>query len=274
MDADTRHQLRQNELAEALAKLKDFGDRRTVAWSALILVIALGYVGYKFWRWRQHNQVVAAYEALGGVDPTDASLGDAPLTRLRELIAGNSQPGLVALSRLRLAQGLEARGQIAGGSEKLAEAEAEYQAVLNMPDAPSEFKAAATYRLGLLYETRRDFDQARATYGNLSKDQRFAGSPFVELAAERLNQLDELVKPIVFKPGVEPLPTTQPIAEATSQPATQPTGQPPVPTVTAPRAASPEPAAPTTQPAEGAQPADPEASGEPPADESSKPQQP
>jgi predicted negative regulator of RcsB-dependent stress response len=261
MDADTRHQLRQNELAEALAKLKDFGDRRTVAWTALILAIALGYVGYKFWRWRQHNQVVAAYQALGGVDPTDASLGDAPLTRLRELIAGNSQPGLVALSRLRLAQGLEARGQIAGGSEKLAEAEAEYHAVLNMPEAPNHFKASAMYRLGMLHETRRDFDQARATYASLSQDQRLAGSPFVELAAQRLDQLDELARPIVFKPGVKPLPTTQPITEAMSHPATQPAGPPRFPTVTAPRAARP-------------QPADPEASGEPTADESSKPQQP
>lgn len=266
MDADTRHQLKQNELAEALARLRDFSDRRTAAWLAVILVIALGYAGYKFWRWQQRVQVVESYQTLAsaGTGVVDASLGDAPLAQLRQLIADNSQPGLVALSRLQLAQGLEARGQTAETASKLTEAETQYQAILDMPEAPKYIKAAAVFRLGMLYETRREFDRARETYTGLSEDARFAGSPFIELATQRLEQLDRLALPIDFEPGVRPLPAA---------PATQ-MATPTTDTTDVPAAATEMPVAPTTQPAASEDAADTEPTGQSSPSESREPQQP
>ncbi|MFQ5805953.1 MAG: hypothetical protein ACE5I3_05840 [Phycisphaerae bacterium] len=213
MDADTRHQLKQNELAQALRQLWDLSDRRTTAWLGVILVIALAYAGYKLWGWRQRVQLIDAHRALTSVNAADASLGDAPLARLRQLIADNSEPGLVAVARLQLARGLEARGQGADGAAKLADAETQYTAILDMPDAPNIIKAPAMYRLGMLHETRRDFAQARDIYTMLSQDQRFKGSPFMDLAARRLDQLDDLAVPIQFEPGFKPLATTQPASQ-------------------------------------------------------------
>jgi predicted negative regulator of RcsB-dependent stress response len=257
MDADTRHQLKQNEFAEALQRLRDFSDKRTLGWLAAILIVALGFAAYKVWVWRQQVHLVESCQMLINVVPADTSRGDAPLATLRELIADDPQPGLVALARLQLAQGLEARGQEPDGAAKLAEAEKQYQAVIDMPAAPDQLKATATYRLGILYETTREFTKAREIYTSLSQNQQFTGSPFIEFAAARLEQLDKLITPIAFEPGLKPLPTTQPA----SQPVGPPLGPtldsiqpPPRPTIRPlePKGMTPEPT--STQPSEPQQP--------------------
>jgi predicted negative regulator of RcsB-dependent stress response len=244
MDADTRHQLKQNEFAQALRQLWDFSDRRTLAWLIVIIVIALGYAGYKVWGWRRGAEVIGAYQTLMGVNATDASLGDAPLAQLRQLITSNSQPGLVAISRLQLARGLEARGEGFDNAPEVTEAESQYKAILGMADAPDSLKAAATFRLGLLYETKRDFAKARETYVSLSGNPAYRGSPFTDLATMRLDQLKDLAVPIKFEPGVKPLATTQPATQpATIPKATDAVGDqsegPPAPTDLQPRIEEP-----------------------------------
>jgi predicted negative regulator of RcsB-dependent stress response len=213
MDADTRHQLKQNEFAQALRQLVDFSDRRTLAWLIVIIAVALGYGGYKFWGWRQQAAVIGAFQTLRNVNATDAGLGDAPLAQLRQLIAGNTQPALVAFSRLQLARGLEARGRDAADAPELRDAETQYKAVLDTAGAPNHVKAAAAYRLGLLYETMREFAKAREAYSSLGNNPLYRGSPFIDLAARRLDQLDELAVPVKFEPGVKPLATTQPASQ-------------------------------------------------------------
>jgi predicted negative regulator of RcsB-dependent stress response len=232
MDADTRHQLRQNELAEALARLKDFSDRRTLAWIAVILAAVLAYAGYKFWGWRQRADLVAASESLASVRGVlDPSLGEAPLDRLRQIIAENDDPGLVALARLQLGHGLETRAESPEASASLHDAQTQYEEILAMPGAPDSIKAAAVYRLGLIRETEREFGEARKRYGSLVDNPSFRGSPFVDFAKTRLEQLDELAEPVVFEPGMKPLPATQPAtAEATTTQASGESGN------TAPRA--------------------------------------
>jgi hypothetical protein len=257
MDADTRHQLRQNELAEALSKIWDLSDRRSLTWLGVIVVIALAYAGYKYWGWRQQADLIQAERVLSSLNPADPSLGNAPLDQLRRLIAENSDPGLLGRARLLLAQGLEARGLGADGAEKLQQAERVYQEILAMPQAPAAVKAPATYRLGILYETRRDFESARKTYTSLSTDSGLAGSPFTKLAEARLESLDELSKPVEFEAGVRPLSTEEteePAPDVGAAPETQPAG-----------AAFEGP----PDPAMGETPA-----SETPPDESSEPQQP
>jgi hypothetical protein len=212
--------------------------------------------------------VIGAFQKLTSVNATDASLGDGPLSQLRQIIANNSEPGLVAISRLQLARGLEARARDVADAPELRDAETQYKTILDLRGAPNHLKAAAAFRLGVLYETRREFAKARETYSSLSTNPTYRGSPFTELATTRLEQLDDLAVPIRFEPGVRPLATGQP----TPQPADIPTaadvggeefmGPPAAP-------AGQTPAAPTTQPAAG---------GETPADAPpttpSQPQQP
>jgi hypothetical protein len=279
MDADTRHQLKQNELAEALSKLVSFSDKRTLAWLVVILVVALAYAGYKLWSWRQHTHLIDAQQTLAQINAIDTSLGEAPLEQLRRLIADSSQPGLLALARLRLAEGLEARGKLADGSAKLAEAEAEYNSLLRMPGAPGTIKAAALYRLGIICENKRDFAGAREMYTTLSRNPSYRGSPFVTVAEARLKQLDELAVPVAFEPGMNPAPPPAPVPASTTQPMLRP-----VPIIDQSGESLPLPIsrAPTSQPHSAAEPAPPPAPGpdqeEAPADqpaaEPTEPEQP
>lgn len=217
MDADTRHQLKQNELAEALGKLVDFSDKRTLGWLVAIVVVAVGWGGYRLWNWQRQASLIAAQQTLGEINAIDASMGEAPLTQLRQLIAENSQPGLVALARLKLAEGLQERAEGGDQTAKLAEAEAEYHAILNMPNAPAATRAPALYRLGIIGEDKRDFAQAREMYTTLSGDPAYAGSPLVAVAEDRLEQFDELAVPVVFKPGLNPNPTPEPTTAPTKR---------------------------------------------------------
>jgi len=288
MDADTRHQLKQNEFAEALRKLVAFSDRRTTAWIIVILVIALAYAGYKLWGWRQEVRLIEVGRSLTQISAGDASMGDAPLAQLRQLISENNQPGLLALARLKLAAGLEARAGDADGPAKLAEAEAEYSAILGMPAAPQAVRASATYRLGIISESKRDFERARELYTKLKQDPSFEGSPFVGLAEARLDQLDTLAVPIVFTPGMNPAPPPQPTMQPAMRPitVTDQTGQavppplnrqstaaqpgeagPPAPQGSEPAGEAP-PAPVTPEASEG------EATGEEPAAKPTEPEQP
>jgi len=281
MDADTRHQLKTNELADALARLKDFTDRRTLSWLALIVAIALAWGGYRYWGWRQQARLTQASGTLLSVgNVLDPSRGEAPLAQLRQIIAENHDPGLVALAHLRLGQGLEARGMVRGDTATLDEAQRHYQAVLASAAAPNHVKAAAGYRLGLVHESRRDFAKAREAYTALTRDGAFAGSPFVGLAESRLAQLDRLAVPIAFEPGLKPPPATQaaeqPQAEATPEQAV-PGVEPPAtgpPVVGEPPAAGASSDIPAGAAPAGAAPSGAVASDQPPASQPVQPQQP
>ncbi len=230
MDADTRHQLKQNELAEALGKMRDLTNRETLMWVALIVLIVLVYAAYKYRAYARVSAEAAACQQLRGLTQqvADPTMGDAPLAKLRDLIARQAGSPLEGLARLQLGEGLEARGKREGGEPMLQQAVQEYQAVLKLGTASSAVKAAAAYRLGMVYESLRQFDQARSAYESVTRNPAYAGTPYPELAAQRLDKLDEFAKPVKFLPGVKPLPTTQP-AQATSQPSIQaaPASQPP-----------------------------------------------
>lgn len=205
MDADTRHQLKKNELAEALSKLRDFSDKRTIGWMVVIVVIALGYAGMKFWNWRTESRLAEASQAIVQIDVSDPALGDAPLTQLRQIISQGDN-AVTALARLKLAEGLQARGRAAGGESNLNQAEQEYGILIEGANAPMHVRAAACYRLGMLYETKRDFAKAEEIYRKLTGDSAYAGSPFQDLASFRTDVLDDLKTPVMFAPGVKPLP--------------------------------------------------------------------
>ena len=264
MDADKRHELKQNDLAEALRGLADFSDKRNVAWLAAILAIAVIYAGYKYFSWQARLDQAMIAQRLSAISLQDESMGDKSLNDLRELLSRAKDPGTKSLIRMKLAQGLELAGKSPDGAPKLAEAEAEYTAIVNMPGIADATKAPALYRLGLLSETKRDFSKAREYFAKLSEDPRYLGSPFVELAKARLDTLDTLATPIVFEPGYKPLPPVPavdesqmksvlvPDAPAPSTPAVEPTAAPQSePAADEPEApASDAPAAPAEEPTE------------------------
>ena len=275
MDADTRHQLKQNDLAEALARIRDFSDKRTLAWIAVIVIVGLGYAGYRYVAWQNARALTAAYQSLANARTTisDPSRGDAALSRLRQLISENEDPKLVAWSRLQLGAALSARAEGDDAATKLEQAEGEFQAVLQLPVDKRLFKAPARYRLGLLYETKRDFTRAREMYADLERDPEYDGSPFVELAKERLQKLDELAIAVKFEPGVKPLPETPEEPEPASEPVAA-SEAPLEPVLEIDELANAPPQQPVDQPAPTTQPETAETAAEEPPSEETEPQQP
>lgn len=242
MDADTRHQLKSNELAEFFARAAEFRDRRVNAVViALIALLAL-YAGYRFWDWRTGVAAENAWARLGAVGSTDPSLGDAPLDSLRKVIEDGAPPAVEAMARLRLANALLARG-LAGDSGRLAEAALQLEAILG-GDAPALLRAAAMFQLANVLESQRDFGRARETYQKLASDPAFIGSPFIRLAAERLTSLDSLPVTIELRPGLPPPPPSAATLPATSQPdaaVRPPVGEPPQTQPESPAAEPPPP---------------------------------
>jgi tetratricopeptide (TPR) repeat protein len=236
MDADTRHSLRQNELAEALARLKEFNDRRALF---LLVVVAAGvllYAGYRLRQWQNRQHLASGWWTLVTRVDTQNPAQDEPIDRLRELLNTHEQPGLEAASRLRLGATLRRKALLTGDKQALGQAIEVLDASVEDPATPREFRAAALYVLALAHEDRREFDEARPLYERLADSDGFAGSAFQDLAAERLESMEEYEEAVAFEPGFaldipalapSTAPTTAPIfSEPSAVPA--PEGNAPV----------------------------------------------
>ncbi len=217
MDADTRHQLKTNELGEMLDQLVHLRDRRVIYGIAAVTLAILLYVSYRVWSWSARAAVESGWAALQQVDSTDPALGDAPLDQLRQIAGSTANEALSATTRLRLAEALHARGA-SGDAAKLNEARAELEAITS-GGGPAVIRAAAMYQLAAVFESMREMDQARATYDRLTQNPEFAGSPFVSLAGSRRESLDRVPRSITMNPGLPPPPPPPASAPAASAPA-------------------------------------------------------
>lgn len=203
MDADTRHQLKQNELAEVLGKLQSV-DRTTVMWIVAIVLILALWGGYKAYGWWQQQQQAATWAEFIVASP-QARPGQAPPTQtLREFINSDS-PELADLARVRLAAALvqEASSGAAGADQKLQEALSAVQTTAADTTAPLAVRGPAYLLMARIYEDQGDWDAARATYETLAQDE-FAGSPAHELAKANLSDLDLVSTEFTFAPGMSP----------------------------------------------------------------------
>lgn len=245
MDAEKRHQLKTNELAEALGKIRDFGsDPQTRYWLLGLVILVVAVVGYRWWAGRQQRQSISAWAALaqvgGGPERDVDAIGD----ELRALIADAPDALFAVNARVRLAILLcrQAEEDTGRSKELLTQAVEVLRQVVDDPVAPPALVAAAAFSLGTSCESLRDFDGATAAYRRITDEPRFAGSPFTDLAARRLETLGELSVPVHFEPGMPP-PEPEPEADVESDPEPElepeewlPATQPAVP----PAAATPE----------------------------------
>jgi tetratricopeptide (TPR) repeat protein len=208
MDADTRHQLKQNELAEALGRLRDFADARFWYWFIAIVIILGGYAAYRLWQRQQNTLLENTWSQLLAIGATDPGGAAGSIIQLQALINENSDANLVAAARLRLGNALmlQAYEDAAQRESLLREAEAAYVEVARSDTAPDPLAGAATYALGTVYESLREFEQARAMYQSLTEETRFLGTPYSGLASARLETLEEISTKVVFEPGDPPPP--------------------------------------------------------------------
>lgn len=253
MDAETRHELKTNRLYEFLLKAKEWLDKWLNAILIAITIIFLAIAGWRWWSARQQSAVDRAWGVIAESRVEAADIGDQPLEELRALAAEGVDPTVVAVARIRLADGLAYRATGPATTAKLAEAEQALNAVIDSAEVSPLIRAGALYRLACVLESQRKFDAARTAYERL-RDSAFADSPYYAIAADRITSLDNLPKNVDFLPGSAPVEAPK-IPEPTSTPASAPTSAPasaPVDAGGAPPASAPSgDAAPTTRPASG-----------------------
>lgn len=240
MDADKRHQLKTNELAEALSKVRDFiSEPQMRYWLIGLVVLVVAVVGYRWRTGQQERQMAGAWTELTRVGAMLETDPDAACDDLRALIADSPDGLFAANARVRLGILLrrQAEEDADGSDELLSESVEVLRRIVDDSAAPPALVAAAAFSLGTACESLRDFDGAAAAYQQIIDEQRFTGSPFIGLAARRLDTIDELSVPVHFEPGMppepepKPEPAPEPEPELTPEqwppPATQPTSAPP-----------------------------------------------
>ncbi len=223
MDARTRHELKQNELAEALAQLRTLNDPRLRIGLLVVLALAVVFAGVTWWRYSQSRTAEQSwktlYELTADAGGEDAVAADAAATGLRDLIAQGGDPAVAGFAKLQLAN-LRANQALTQADQRPAgfqEAVTLLNEIRSAPEAPTPLFAAATFALASALESLHEFDQARTLYTALASEERFAGMLYKALATERLTGLDELKAAISFFPGGPPH-TVEPPADLDAQP--------------------------------------------------------
>ena len=270
MDADTRHQLKTNELADALASLKDLKSPRFLYSAGAVVVVAIAVLAWFGWRYSQRLAAERDWDRLErvvlGLSDTDANVAAGAQNELRAMLQEKLPPSVLGYARIELARSQVERGLADPSARPAAfeEAAKVLEQVRSDPESTPMLQAAATFLSASTAESLRQFDRARELYQALVQDTRYAGSPYKALADFRLADLDKLAKSVAFVPG-DPPPPPQPTSQsvtltpqltpptATTQPGTVTLNPTPVPRDQWP--SLPAPPAPTPKPAEEPQPA-------------------
>lgn len=275
MDADTRHELKQNDLASALTKLQLVETKK---WLQLIGLVVLGVaivVGYKVWAGMRESARDRAWSELSLTNPEAPKDGEDPLAKLRQLVNDNHDAAFQAAARTKLAAALlvKASKDDAQSDALLREAS---QTLAGAPRSgvAAGFRASAELLQAQVHESLHEFDKARALYESIAKNPDYAGFPQAQIAPLLSTSLDKIQVEAKFLPGMKPMPTppttapgqtqlpkslTEALAEAGLPATSQPTGAAapaPAPTPGAPAAPAPTPApataTPDSQPSGGA----------------------
>lgn len=276
MDAQTRHSLKQNELAEALSKLRSLSDPRLRIALIVIAAAAVLYIGYRWWSSAQAASLAESWQTVSRFDPSGVSTDGPSLDAVREIARRSADSALAAAARLRVATALvvKSRAPAADRDKLLREALDTLKPLTGLSGQHAGFAAAACFMQATIHETLREFDAAGSAYRTLLDDPRFASSPYRGLAEMYSANLDKIGQPVYFEPGNRPEPPpplmdpgfgtspTSPIPlplqpaiqpvfapESTPPPVTPPPPAPPSETPPAtPAAAEPPPATPPADP--------------------------
>jgi hypothetical protein len=230
MDARTRHELKQNELAEVLGRLRHLNDpriRQALVAVGVVIVVVLAFFAWKSSRRSAQEQSWQALQDLiTSAEGGDAASVEQARTGLRDLIAKGGDAVVLGFARLQLASlrvgdALAQPEQRPAGFEEAVKLLGE---VRSAPDTPPVLFASASFALAGAYESLREFDKARELYTALANDAKFEGMVYKGMAAERLASLEDVKAAVAFTPGGPPA-TVEPPSEAGAAP--QVSGLPP-----------------------------------------------
>lgn len=205
MDADHRHELKQNDLEEFLHHFKEFWAKWGQTITIGLLLIVLIYTGKTFLDTRRETRRERALADLATSTSPEALLalaeevGD-PAVRVRALLRAGD---LLLVSVV--APPREDDGQVvtpldpSQREQRLTQAAAVYRQVVEEAPAPL-FAHNARLGLAAVAETQGQWDEARRQYEAV-RDQAAALFPAIaQQARARLAMLDRLTEPVVFAP--------------------------------------------------------------------------
>ncbi len=215
MDAETRHQLKQNELAGTLDKLREMKDPK-YRYTVLGLIALL--VAVVVWNAVSSSRAHAAEKASARLFEVTTALAvadedGAAIARenMQAYVDEVSDPALGGYARLSLAGALisDALKNPDQRPAAFENAAALLTEITTNTRTPGPLAAAARFSLATTYESLRQPEKARELYQDLTTDDRFRGSPFELRAFERLNSMDVLEVAVHFEPGDPPAAATQ-----------------------------------------------------------------
>ena len=191
MKSRRRHDLKANELADTLQELSEFFRKHgnKVLAGALLAVLA-GTVGLYLYRSSQTARSqgwARLYAMVEGAANTRAE-------DLKILAQQSSDENLAALAMKRYADMTMIQLPLAGREERatLAEnAQRAYETVIDRYPSHPFAVAGARIGLALLYEDLGKWEEARKQYEQLVNDTAAAGTGLPQIAAKRLESLDQ-----------------------------------------------------------------------------------
>jgi hypothetical protein len=216
MKAEERHDLNDNDLGSWLRYGLPVFLRQNGSY--VLLVLALGFLGWQLWNRHVQNQEFAlqqAWDELNAVDPRplalrgppstmpDAKLDDNPAIALQRIIDENENKAVRAQATLELGNyyllcvlfdSYPANSRM-DRDDALNQAEKVYQKAL--VDFSDDLLVLGKARLGLaaVAEDRGNWDEAKKQYETLAdKTGPFKGTPIVELGAGKLSKLEDRKK--------------------------------------------------------------------------------
>jgi len=203
MDAEHRHELKENDLAEFLHHSGQFWSK----WGNSILLgllIGLAVVfGLHHFRTRSAQKLEQALTDLH-LETTAAGLAD--IADRTDLVAVKAEAylraGQLLLNRAVLpdAPGADAPRTAEQRTADLADAQAMLQHVIELPDASAAFGLNARLTLGAIAESQRQWDQAAQIYQAIEQDAAKDYPPLAQRATIRLAMLDRLKQPVRLAP--------------------------------------------------------------------------
>lgn len=212
MDSQHRHELKENDLVEFLTHFGQWWGKHGGKILTVVLVLAVVVTGK---RWFDASTAAATEKAWRDLADTTSPEG------YRSVALSHQDPAVRALAYLRGADLLLAKSATAsddqhttndsttaGSSQDLDSAALMYQQVVDDQDVHPAYRLNALLGLAAVAEGRRDWDQARNLYLQVTEQATVHYGAIAERAQSRAKMLDRLKKPVVFAPDPVVIPST------------------------------------------------------------------
>lgn len=218
MDSQHRHELQQSDLVEFIAHFGEWWSKHGIKTLLLLLVV----VGAVF-LYRMHRTRVERAHDAAWYDLASATSGD----QYRGVARAHDVAAIHVLARLR-AGDWALRKALApddglGGDERgaasqpaddldqrrqslLADAEHDYQAVIDYPAAHPTLVLNALLGLAAVAESRAQWDKAREIYAQIQEQASSGQERLAQIAARHAAVLELAAKPVIFAPESTPEP--------------------------------------------------------------------